>query len=168
MAHDESSRTDRRSFLQASALATAAALGTSAGEGAQDAAAKSRELPKRPLGKTGVDVTILDQGTGKGPDVDRLLRYGFVRGVRFYDTSETYHSEAAFKRWFQQDPAVRKQILLVTKDVPKVPSQSFSARRRDPSSTRARVFVTICSAARGPWPAAWSVSPFRVCRKRIR
>ena len=84
---------------------------------------KPTELPRRPLGKTGIDITILDQGTGKGPDVDRLLRYGFARGVRAYDTSETYHSEGAFKKWFAQDPAVRKQIFLVTKDTPKVPAQ---------------------------------------------
>jgi predicted aldo/keto reductase-like oxidoreductase len=124
MARDETNHTDRRTFLQAGALATASALGTAApGLGAQDAAPKSSELPRRPLGKTGVDVTILDQGTGKGPDVDRLLRFGFARGVRSYDTSETYHSEAAFKRWFAQDSAVRKQIFLVTKDSPKTPSQ---------------------------------------------
>ncbi len=45
------------------------------------------------------------------------------RGVRAFDTSETYHSEAAFKRWFQQESAVRKQIFLVTKDAPKTPAQ---------------------------------------------
>jgi predicted aldo/keto reductase-like oxidoreductase len=124
MARDETNHTDRRTFLQAGALATASALGTAApGLGAQDAAPKLSELPRRPLGKTGVDVTILDQGTGKGPDVDRLLRFGFARGVRSYDTSETYHSEAAFKRWFAQDSAVRKQIFLVTKDSPKTPGQ---------------------------------------------
>ena len=123
MAHDESNRTDRRTFLQAGALATASALGTPPGLDAQDAAPQSSELPRRPLGKTGVDITILDQGTGKGPDVDRLLRFGFARGVRAYDTSETYHSEAAFKRWFAQDSSVRKQIFLVTKDAPKTPSQ---------------------------------------------
>src|SRR5947209_14283830 len=123
MAHDETNLTDRRTFLQAGALATASALGTAPGLRAQDAAAKSSELPRRPLGKTGVEVTILDQGTGKGPDVDRLLRYGFARGVRAYDTSETYHSEGAFKKWFAQEPAVRKQVFLVTKDAPKVPEQ---------------------------------------------
>src|SRR3954453_20398243 len=123
MAHDETNLTDRRAFLQAGALATAATLGTAPGLCAQDAAPKSSELPRRPLGKTGVDITILDMGTGKGPDVDRLLRYGFARGVRSYDTSETYHSESAFKKWFEQNSAVRKQIFLVTKDAPKVPSQ---------------------------------------------
>jgi predicted aldo/keto reductase-like oxidoreductase len=123
MAHDETNLTDRRTFLQAGALATASALGTAPGVCARDSAPKSSELPRRALGKTGVDITILDQGTGKGPDVDRLLRFGFARGVRAYDTSETYHSEAAFKRWFAQDPAVRKQIFLVTKDAPKTPGQ---------------------------------------------
>src|SRR5262249_38306493 len=123
MAHDESNRTDRRTFLQAGALATASALGTAPGLDAQDAAPQSSALPRRPLGKTGVEITILDQGTGKGPDVDRLLRYSFARGVRAYDTSETYHSEAAFKRWFAQDSSIRKQIFLVTKDAPRTPAQ---------------------------------------------
>ena len=123
MDHHESSRADRRTFLRAGALATASALGAGQGLDAQKAASKASELPRRPLGKTGVDITILDMGTGKGPDVDRLLRFGFARGVRAYDTSETYHSEAAFKRWFEQAPAVRKQIFLVTKDAPKVPAQ---------------------------------------------
>jgi aryl-alcohol dehydrogenase-like predicted oxidoreductase len=124
MSTDETNRTDRRTFLQAGALAATSGLNTPAlGALAQDAAPKRMELPCRPLGKTGIDITILDQGTGKGPDVDRLLRTGFARGVRAYDTSETYHSEGAFKKWFAQDPAVRKQIFLVTKDAPKVPSQ---------------------------------------------
>jgi predicted aldo/keto reductase-like oxidoreductase len=122
MADDESSFSDRRTFLQSGALATAA-LGAAPVLKAQEGGPRPLELPRRPLGKTGVDITILDQGTGKGPDVDRLLRYGFARGVRAYDTSETYHSEAAFKRWFAQEPGVRKQIFLVTKDAPKTPAQ---------------------------------------------
>ena len=131
MAHDETNRTLRRTFLQTGALATASALGTSSGLVAQNAAPKSSELPRRPLGKTGIDITILDQGTGKGPDVDRLLRYGFARGVRAYDTSETYHSEAAFKKWFAQDPAVRKQIFLVTKDAPRSRHRSWGCSTSD-------------------------------------
>jgi aryl-alcohol dehydrogenase-like predicted oxidoreductase len=123
MAQNESDRTARRAFLQAGALVSATALSATPGRSAQDPAPQPSVLPTRPLGKTGVNITILDQGTGKGPDVDRLLRFGFARGVRAYDTSETYHSEAAFKRWFAQDSAVRKQIFLVTKDAPKTPAQ---------------------------------------------
>jgi hypothetical protein len=95
MALDDASITDRRAFLQAGAVATASALVTASATQAQDGAPQPMKLPRRALGKTGVDITILDQGTGKGPDVDRLLRYGFARGVRAYDTSETYHSECA-------------------------------------------------------------------------
>ena len=130
MAADETDRTDRRTFLQAGVLAATSTLAAAPGAPAQDAAPKRMELPRRPLGKTGIDITILDQGTGKGPDVDRLLRYGFARGVRAYDTSETYHSEGAFKKWFAQDPAVRKQIFLVTKDAPKVPGAAHGDARQ--------------------------------------
>jgi predicted aldo/keto reductase-like oxidoreductase len=126
MDHDTPDGTDRRRFLQqAGTLAAAsAALGSApAAALGQDPDRKPMTLSRRPLGKTGVDVTILDQGTGKGRDVDRLLRFGFARGVRFFDTSETYHSEPAFKKWFEQAPEVRKQIFLVTKDTPKTPGQ---------------------------------------------
>ncbi len=80
MAADETDRTDRRTFLQAGVLAATSTLAAAPGAPAQDAAPKRMELPRRPLGKTGIDITILDQGTGKGPDVNRLLRYGFARG----------------------------------------------------------------------------------------
>jgi aryl-alcohol dehydrogenase-like predicted oxidoreductase len=123
MADDKPRLTDRREFLEAGALATAAVWGRASTANAQDNAAKPMVLPRRPLGKTGFDITILDQGTGKGPDVDRLLRFAFARGVRAFDTSETYHSEGAFKKWFAQDAGVRKQIFLVTKDAPQTPSQ---------------------------------------------
>ena len=68
MSTDPSNSTDRRSFLQAGALATASAvsLGSGLDTHAQEASAKALSIPRRPLGKTGVDVTILDAGTGKG------------------------------------------------------------------------------------------------------
>jgi predicted aldo/keto reductase-like oxidoreductase len=123
MDHDAPDGTDRRTFLRSGTLAAAAAAGLGPTARGQDDAPRPMTLPRRPLGKTGVDVTILDQGTGKGRDVDRLLRLGFARGVRSFDTSETYHSEGAFKKWFAQAPEVRKQIFLVTKDSPKTPEQ---------------------------------------------
>src|SRR5262249_20587638 len=42
-------------------------------------------------------------------------------GVRVFDTAKVYGTEPVFKKWFQQDPAVRKQIVLVTKDTPRAP-----------------------------------------------
>src|SRR3954468_12195845 len=67
MAHDETNRTDRRSFLQAGALGTAAGMSLSPDLKAQDAAEKGQEggakaatsvLPRRKLGKTGVEITM--------------------------------------------------------------------------------------------------------------
>ena len=45
-------------------------------------------------------------------------------GVRVFDTAKRYRSEPDFKKWFEQAPEVRKQIFLVTKDMPR------DARRR--------------------------------------
>jgi aryl-alcohol dehydrogenase-like predicted oxidoreductase len=127
MAHDETNLTDRRTFLQAGVLATAAATSAAPGAAAQNAAAQgdapARALPKRPLGKTGIEVTLLEQGAARGPSADRVLRYAFARGIRLFDTAKVYGTEINFRKWFDQDPAIRKQIVLVTKDMPRSPSQ---------------------------------------------
>ena len=125
MSTNPSNSTDRRSFLQAGALATASAVSMGSGldTHAQEVSAKALSIPRRPLGKTGVDVTILDAGTGKGAGLQRILRYAYAQGIRCFDTSERYQSEPDFKLWFQQEPEVRKQIFVVTKDLPQTPAQ---------------------------------------------
>ena len=124
MAHDDAPQTDRRGFLQAGAVAAASTLALGSGlAAAQDAAGQAAVLPRRPLGKTGVDVTLLDIGTGRGKGIDRLLRSAYARGIRAFDTSETYGSEADFKRWFEASPEVRKQVFVVSKDAPKAPAE---------------------------------------------
>jgi aryl-alcohol dehydrogenase-like predicted oxidoreductase len=119
-------RTDRRSFLRAGAVASAAALSASAvteqAEG-QDADAPSGVIPRRALGRTGVEVTMLDQGAIRGPSYDRLLRFAFASGIRMFDTAKVYGTEGNLRRWFEQDPDVRKQIFLITKDMPRTPAQ---------------------------------------------
>jgi predicted aldo/keto reductase-like oxidoreductase len=124
MAQNESSRTDRRTFLRAGAAAAVSAAGLPETGGAQEAGADALSvLPKRPLGKSGVEVTLLDIGTGRGRGVGRLLRYAYSRGIRAFDTSATYQSEPDFKEWFEQEPAVRKEVFVVSKDTPKTPAQ---------------------------------------------
>jgi aryl-alcohol dehydrogenase-like predicted oxidoreductase len=114
----------RRTFLQAGAVAATAvtALSSHSVE-AQDAAAPDAAkpiLPKRVLGKTGAEVTLLNMGTWRAPGaLDRLLRQAFREGVRTFDTAKSYGSEPAFKRWFADQPDLRKQIFLVTKDIPR-------------------------------------------------
>jgi aryl-alcohol dehydrogenase-like predicted oxidoreductase len=77
----------------------------------------------RPLGKTGVKVTILNLGTFQATGLDRVLRFSFANGVRMFDTAKSYGSEPGFKRWFQAMPEVRKQLFLVTKDTPREPKE---------------------------------------------
>jgi predicted aldo/keto reductase-like oxidoreductase len=125
MAHDERKTSDRRAFLQAGALAAAARLApqTSAQEAPADARARSPEIPRRPLGKTGVAITMLDQGAVRGASHERILRFSFASGVRVFDSAKAYGSDGNFKKWFEQEGDVRKQIFLVSKDEPKVASQ---------------------------------------------
>ncbi len=65
MAHDDLKNTDRRTFLQTGAIAAAAAASLAPGlkgqEAPADANVKSPAIPRRPLGKTGVEITMLDQ-----------------------------------------------------------------------------------------------------------
>jgi aryl-alcohol dehydrogenase-like predicted oxidoreductase len=127
MSHDESnSGPHRRAFLQAGALATASALSLAPDLAAQDAAAPARggELPRRPLGKTGLNITMLDLGSGgRAEGLDRLIRLAYASGVRTFDTAKAYGSEPYYKRWFEQNPEIRKEIVLVTKDDPRTADQ---------------------------------------------
>ena len=115
----------RREFLQASAgaIATATALTLAPESQAAPQSAKSPMLPRRMLGKTGVDVTILNLGTWRSPGLNRLIRFAYASGVRYFDTADCYGSEPAIAQWLQQTPEVRKEIFLVTKDHPNTPRQ---------------------------------------------
>jgi uncharacterized protein len=119
MSDVETTGTDRRTFLQAGAVATAAALSLTPDLAAQDGVAPAPVLPKRKLGRTGIEMTLLEMGTGALRErgvLDRLLRLAFASGVRTFDTANLYGTEPGFKKWFESAPEVRKQIVLVTKD----------------------------------------------------
>jgi aryl-alcohol dehydrogenase-like predicted oxidoreductase len=111
----------RRAFIQSGTAATVAATGlTQAASMAQDNTQGTRkqvEVPRRMLGRTGVEVTILNGGTLRVPGApDRLLRFAYSRGVRFFDTAASYGTEGGFKKWFAAMPEVRQQVVLATKD----------------------------------------------------
>src|SRR5262245_14656649 len=113
----------RREFLQTGAVATASALAMATRSQAAPQSAKAPVLPRRMLGKTGAEVTILNLGTWRSPGLDRLIRFAYANGVRYFDTADCYGSEPAIARWLQQTPEVRKEIFLVTKDHPNAPRQ---------------------------------------------
>ena len=110
---------DRREFLQAGVAASAVGAGVAhRGIAADDRTNGNKPvLPTRVLGKTGVEVTLLNQGTvGQPSALDRLLRLAYREGVRYFDTAEEYkNSETVFAKWFEAAPEVRKTIFLATK-----------------------------------------------------
>ncbi len=119
---------NRRDFLQTGALAAAAtaAIAPNASALASQDAPKAAEgpiLPKRKLGKTGVDVTILNLGTWRSSGLQTIVRAAYTNGVRMYDTAKSYGSEPGIGKWLTDMPEVRKEIFLVTKDTPRSPKE---------------------------------------------
>jgi predicted aldo/keto reductase-like oxidoreductase len=83
---------------------------------------KGNTTPKRKLGKTGVEVSILNLG-GMFDTINNqlLLKQALNWGVTFWDTAESYGnglSEEGFGRFFARNPEARKEVFLTTKLVP--------------------------------------------------
>jgi uncharacterized protein len=119
---------DRREFLQAGLAATAAAATLSVGSAraADEPKADGNKpvLPTRKLGKTGVEVTLLNQGTVGAPSaMNRLLPFAYREGVRYFDTAQGYgNSELLIGDWLSTSSDIRKTIFLATKSHVKTPS----------------------------------------------
>jgi hypothetical protein len=113
----------RRNILKAGTAAAALAASGSllnAAEEATTTAPTSRPavgpLPTRPLGKSGIPVSILNLGCG-GAKTQRQLDHAYEIGIRYFDTAESYangKSEQEIARWFERT-GKRKEIFLVTK-----------------------------------------------------
>jgi uncharacterized protein len=82
-------------------------------------ATQADTVPRRKLGKTGVDVSILSLGCMFDTINNQLLlKQALKWGVTHWDTSEHYGntlSEEGIGRFFSRNPEARKQIFLVTK-----------------------------------------------------
>ncbi len=114
----------RRDFVKTVGLTGLAVAGTGgtgalAAPEAPAAAAKAVAVPKRKLGKTGVDVSILCLG-GMFDTINNqlLLKQALKWGVTYWDTAESYGngmSEEGMGRFFARNPGSRKEVFLVTK-----------------------------------------------------
>ena len=131
MSEPNSHPVDRRVFLQAGMAATAATAGLAAGTASAEesrAGGPKSVLPTRKLGKTGVEVTLLNHGTvGEPAGLNRLLRTAYLEGVRYFDTAEGYkNSEKVIGEWLSAMPEVRKTIFLATKSHVGTPSDMIN------------------------------------------
>jgi len=75
-------------------------------------------VPKRPFGKTGVDVPILSLGGVLKRSDQIVFRMAFKMGVTYWDTADSYgwgSNEKAIGKYFTKFPNDRKNVFLVTK-----------------------------------------------------
>ncbi|MDH4348717.1 MAG: aldo/keto reductase [Gemmatimonadota bacterium] len=92
-------------------------------------------LPTRPLGRTGLDVTILGLGghhvavSGSEASARRLVETALEAGINFFDTAESYGGGSS-ERWLGMSLAgVRKSVVLMTKTHAPAERSAESARR---------------------------------------
>ncbi|MDH4131072.1 MAG: aldo/keto reductase [Gemmatimonadota bacterium] len=92
-------------------------------------------LPTRPLGRTGLDVTILGLGgshvslAGSEAGARRLVETALDEGINFFDTAESYGGGSS-ERWLGMSLAgVRKSVVLMTKTHAPAERSAESARR---------------------------------------
>jgi aryl-alcohol dehydrogenase-like predicted oxidoreductase len=145
----------RRDFMKTVGLAGLAVAGTGVtgvlAAPEPPAAVKAATVPKRPLGKTGVEVSSLCLG-GMFDTINNqlLLRQALKWGVTYWDTAESYGnglSEEGFGRFFARNPEARKEIFLVTK---LHPGRGNPTERLDKSLKRLQTpYVDMCFMPHG-------------------
>ncbi len=119
---------DRRNFLKTAGAAGLggifASAGAKAGSNAPDVSKKSQkpglpQVPRRKLGKTGIDIPCLSLGTMFNlVDNQIILRKTLQWGANFWDTAHNYaggNSELGVGKYLSKNPEVRKELFLVTK-----------------------------------------------------
>ena len=118
----------RRSFA-------AALLSLAAGWRLRPQRSSPAALPTRPLGRTGLDVTILGLGghhvavSGSEASARHLVEAALDEGINFFDTAESY-GRGSSEYWLGKALAgVRKSVVLMTKTYAPDERSAESARR---------------------------------------
>lgn len=91
-------------------------------------------IPKRPFGRSGIDVSILSLGgMFDVPGNQLLLRQALDLGISYWDTADCYeggNSEKGFGKFFKRFPEDRKKVFLVTKADFREPDQMSRLLKR--------------------------------------
>jgi len=114
---NQRNRWSRRDFFKTVALTGAGSLLAPASRLAQ-AADDNLQVPQRPFGASGIDVSILSLGGMFNIKSNQIMLKQAMRwGVTYWDTADCYHrgSEKGIGRYLDKYPQDRKKIFLVTK-----------------------------------------------------
>ena len=126
------SRLNRRNFLKtvgAAGLGTIVASGRALGDAnkpnlsdpntPKEQKLEHPELPKRKLGKTGIEVPVMSNGLMFDVTENQvILKANLQYNVTHWDTAHSYaggNSELAIGKFLKKNPEVRKKLFIVTK-----------------------------------------------------
>jgi predicted aldo/keto reductase-like oxidoreductase len=126
MSRQDDKRINRRNFLKTAGLVGVGSVIAAAKANAADANGPNvpaaqppvQKVPKRKLGKTGVEVPVLSLGLGR-PAEPAVLRQSLDWGINHWDTSLAAGngtSEQSIGEFIAKNPDRRKDIFLVTKE----------------------------------------------------
>jgi predicted aldo/keto reductase-like oxidoreductase len=107
----------RRDFLKTVGITGAGSLLAPAAHLAE-AADKTLQVPQRPFGKSGINVSILSLGGMFNIKSNQIMIKQAMRwGVTYWDTADCYQrsSEKGIGKYFNKYPEDRKKVFLVTK-----------------------------------------------------
>ena len=112
-------------------------------------------VPKRPFGKTGVDVSILSLGGVLKPSDLLIFKQAFKMGVTYWDTDNWYgwgKNEKAIGKYFAKFPGDREKVFLVTKarssDPKKLTEKLSTSLQRMQTSYVDMYFISYVSNAK--------------------
>ena len=114
---NKENRWSRRDFLKTVGITGAGSLIAPAAHLAE-AADKTLQVPQRPFGKSGINVSILSLGGMFNIKSNQIMIKQAMRwGVTYWDTADCYHrgSEKGIGKYFNKYPEDRKKVFLVTK-----------------------------------------------------
>lgn len=127
MDNKENKQVTRRQFMRDSAMAAAglssafASVEVVSGQNAEKKPQQPKlpQVPRRKLGKTGIDVPCLALGTMFNlVDSQIVLRNTIKWGVKYWDTAYGYaggNSELGIGKYLLKNPEVRKELFIATK-----------------------------------------------------
>jgi hypothetical protein len=126
MMKEKHNKIDRRNFLKTVGAAGLGSVLASAETNAADPTpstkteeSKPPQVPRRKLGKTGVEVSCLALGTIFNVLENQiLLRKSLEWGVTYWDTAHSYtggNSELGIGKYLTKNPDVRKELFIVSK-----------------------------------------------------
>ena len=111
----------RRDFLKTAGLFAGAGSLLAPVQRLAAASDKKPQIPQRPFGNSGINVSILSFGGSLDTSLSMLvLRQAFKWGVTYWDTANSYmggRSEKGMGKYLEKYPQDRQSIFLVTREV---------------------------------------------------